>query len=111
MRFGLQCAGLVVESSNGLVQMFSPPRDSDCTYEIVEFVQGERLVMRTADGPFPMETTYTWSVTGEGRTRMVLRNRGEPAGFSKAMAPLLTPAMRRANRKDLAMLASILESG
>ena len=30
------------------------------TYEIVEFVPGQRLVMRTTQGPFPMETTYTW---------------------------------------------------
>ena len=30
------------------------------TYEVVEFVPGERLVMRTQQGPFPMETTYTW---------------------------------------------------
>ena len=81
------------------------------TYEVVEFVPGERLVMRTADGPFPMETTYTWSMAGEARTRMMLRNRGEPAGFSKLMAPLMASAMRRANRNDLAKLASILESG
>lgn len=80
------------------------------TYEIVEFVAGERLMMRTAEGPFPMETTYTWSAIGDDRTRMTLRNRGEPAGFSKLMAPLMTPAMRRANRKDLAKLASILET-
>ena len=30
------------------------------TYEVTEFVPGERFVMRTAEGPFPMETTYTW---------------------------------------------------
>jgi hypothetical protein len=34
------------------------------TYEVVELVPGERLVMRTAQGPFPMETTYTWKSVG-----------------------------------------------
>ena len=80
------------------------------TYEFVDFAPGERLVMRTAEGPFPMETTYTWSETGTGSTRMTLRNRGEPSGFSKAFAPFMVPAMRRANRKDLARLKAILES-
>lgn len=79
------------------------------TYEVVELVPGERLVMRTAEGPFPMETTYTWETESEGRTRMTLRNRGEPAGFSKLFAPLMGYAMRRANRKDLARLKSLLE--
>ena len=78
------------------------------TYEIAEHVPGERLVMRTADGPFPMETTYTWAPAGPGATRMTLRNRGEPAGFSRFVSPLMAPAMRRANRKDLAQLRSIL---
>ena len=85
-------------------------RRLEYTYEITELVPGERLVMRTQQGPFPMETTYTWSPAGDGATRMTLRNRGEPAGFSKVMAPLMTPAMRRANRKDLAQLKRILES-
>ena len=66
--------------------------------------------MRTEHGPFPMETTYEWTATSEGSTRMTLRSRGEPAGFSKLIAPFVAPAMRRANRKDLAKLKSILET-
>src|SRR3954454_8538524 len=79
-------------------------RRLEYTYEIVELVPGERLVMRTAEGPFPMETTYTWQSEGTDRTRMTLRNRGEPAGFSTLMAPMMGRAMRRVNRKDLAAL-------
>jgi uncharacterized membrane protein len=79
------------------------------TYEIVESVAGERLVMRTAEGPFPMETTYTWQPHGTGQTRMTLRNRGEPSGFAKLAEPVLAAAMSRANRKDLATLKHRLE--
>jgi len=81
------------------------------TYEITDFTPSERLVMRTAQGPFPMETTYTWRAMDDGSTRMTLRNRGEPAGFSRLTAPLMAIAMRRANRKDLANLRARLESG
>jgi uncharacterized membrane protein len=79
------------------------------TYEIVDLVPGQRLVMSTAQGPFPMETTYTWQPLGEARTRMTLRNRGEPTGFSTVAAPVMAAAMRRANRKDLANVKRILE--
>jgi uncharacterized membrane protein len=79
------------------------------TYEIVELLPGERLVMRTAEGPFPMETTYAWQAAGEQSTRMQLRNRGEPRGFGALAAPLLEVAMRRANRKDLTRLKRLLE--
>jgi hypothetical protein len=90
----------------------SPSSSADAspyTYEVTEFVPGERFVMRTAEGPFPMETTYTWKDASGGATRMVLRNRGEPVGFAKIAAPVMVHAMRRANRKDLRRLKQILE--
>jgi uncharacterized protein YndB with AHSA1/START domain len=79
------------------------------TYEIRELVPGERLVMSTAQGPFPMETTYTWDDARPGATRMTLRNRGEPAGFAKVAAPVMERAMRRAMNQDLRRLSAILE--
>lgn len=78
------------------------------TYEVREYAPGERLVMSTADGPFPMETTYTWAEV-PGGTRMTLRNRGEPSGFARVAGPAMAAAMRRANRKDLALLKRVLE--
>jgi uncharacterized protein YndB with AHSA1/START domain len=81
------------------------------TYEIVELIHPERLVMRTAEGPFPMETTYTWTPTQEGFTRMTLRNRGNPSGSPSLMVRFMAGAMRRANRKDLARLKAVLEEG
>jgi len=80
------------------------------TYEVVELVPTERFVMRTAEGPFPMETTYTWETTADGSARMTLRNRGTPVGFSKLVAPFMARAVRNANRKDLAALKKLLET-
>jgi uncharacterized membrane protein len=81
------------------------------TYEVTELVPDERMVMRTADGPFPMETTYTWQALSDGVTRMTLRNRGRPAGFATVAGPFLAAAMRRANHKDLTALRNRLERG
>ncbi len=79
-------------------------------YEVVELVPSERLVMRTADGPFPMETTYAWETDADDGTRMTLRNRGTPTGFSKLVVPFLARAVQSANRKDLGALKKLLET-
>ena len=65
--------------------------------------------MRTAQGPFPMETTYTWTSVAPGETRMTLRNAGAPSGFAALATPLLASSMRRAMANDLAVLKRILE--
>ncbi|HEX2721282.1 MAG TPA: SRPBCC family protein [Gemmatimonadaceae bacterium] len=80
------------------------------TYEIVELVPLERLVMRTAEGPFPMETTYTWEALSPRSTRMTLRNRGTPAGFAKFAGPMMGRSIRKATEKDLTALKELLES-
>ena len=80
------------------------------TYEVRDIVPGELFVMSTADGPFPMQTTYAWQDAPGGGTIMTLRNEGEPAGFGKVAAPVMATAMRRANQKDLARLKGILEA-
>ena len=80
------------------------------TYEISDLVPGESLIMRTAEGPFPMETSYRFEPDGRDGTLMTLRNRGNPTGFGVLVAPFMAMAIRRANAKDLSRLRQLLES-
>ena len=80
------------------------------TYEVREIVEGQRFVMSTAEGPFPMETTYTWEDTSVGGTLMTLRNAGSPSGFGRMAAPVMAAAIRKANQRDLKKLKGILEA-
>lgn len=84
-------------------------RELKYLYEIKEFIPDQKLVMRTAEGPFPMETTYTWEKVGNNKTRMTLRNAGKPSGFSIFFAPLMGTMMKKANKKDLKKLKEIIE--
>ena len=86
-------------------------RTLDYTYEVRGLEPGRRFVMATAQGPFPMETTYTWEDVTDGATRMTLRNRGEASGFAAITAPVMTRAMRKANEADLRRLKALLEVG
>lgn len=79
-------------------------------YEVVEDIRNQKFVMRTADGPFPMETTYEWEKINDRSTRMKLRNKGAPSGFSKLFAPIMALMMKKANNNDLKKLKSILEA-
>jgi uncharacterized membrane protein len=79
-------------------------------YEVIYWAPEQRFVMCTATGPFPMETTYSWEDRPDGSTRMKLRNRGVPSGFSVLMKPFMAAAMKRATTKDLARLKAILEA-
>ena len=106
-------AGLVALSAEGAVPFVARflGRTLAYTYEVREHVPGERLVMSTDEGPFAMETTYTWADAADGGTRMTLRNRGEPSGFAAVAGRAMAPAMRRANRRDLQRLKEALERG
>lgn len=85
-------------------------RDISYVYEIVELIPLEKLVMRTIKGPFPMETTYLWKEIDENTTEMILRNKGNPKGFSKLFSPLIASKMKKANNEDLKSIKNILES-
>ncbi|WP_422080199.1 SRPBCC family protein [Ulvibacterium sp.] len=78
-------------------------------YEITEFIPGLKMVMQTSEGPFPMETTYSWLKIGPDTTKMTLRNKGVPSGFSKLFRPIMAAAVRRANKADLRRIKMLLE--
>jgi uncharacterized membrane protein len=85
-------------------------RALEYVYEVRAIEPNRRFVMATSDGPFEMETTYTWEDAASGATKMTLRNRGEPSGFASVTAPVMSLAMRRANQADLRRLKALLEA-
>jgi uncharacterized membrane protein len=79
-------------------------------YTVEEHVPGERTVLRTEEGPFPIETTLSFADAGDGATEVMLTTSGEKKG-SKVANRILERTIRRTSRKDLARLKKILESG
>jgi hypothetical protein len=103
-------APAVVGSRIAFVAKFGGRRRIAYTYQVLELVPGTRLVMATTEGAMKMETTYEWADLPGGATQMKLRNRGDASGFSKLLAPVMAPMVRRANKKDLARLKALLET-
>ena len=85
-------------------------RRLEYTYEVVELIAAERLVMRSDQSPFRMETTYTFQDAPDDATWMSVRNRGEPTAYAGLAPPILATAIRRATSNDLARLKAILEA-
>jgi uncharacterized membrane protein len=85
-------------------------RRLEYVYEIVEWEPSEQIAMRTADGPFPMQTVTSWRPVGDRVTHMVLRNQGAPTGLRRLVAPFVAITMRRAMRQDLDDLKRVLEA-
>jgi uncharacterized membrane protein len=79
-------------------------------YEVLELLEGERFVMRSSQGPLPIETTYTFHDAPDGATVMALRNRSEPAGFARLTSAVIARAIARANNRDLRRLRRLLTS-
>lgn len=92
-------------------------RELAYTYEIVDIVPGERLVMRS-ERPFRVETSLTWwdeepapaeeHLPERPRTGMALRNAGWPAGMTTLGSGAVTLGMKRAMRRDLERLRLVL---
>lgn len=79
------------------------------TYEVVEFIAGQKMVMRTESNGMILETTFGWQAVDENHTCMRLRNRAIPAGLSKAITPLFALSIRSYTRKNLKYLKRMLE--
>lgn len=78
-------------------------------YEVIEFIPNNILILQTKQGPFPMETTYSWEKVSENRTKMILTNTANPKGLGRLFAPFLTNRISKENVKDLKKLRRILE--
>ena len=78
--------------------------------EVDELESGRRIVLRSIKSPFPMRVTYTFEPDTSG-TRATVRVEGGPDGPLRRASGLMSWAVRRNLRKDVARLMQICETG
>ena len=76
--------------------------------EVVEFEAESKLVMKTAEGPFPMTVHYEFE-DAQSSTLVRVRNQGGSGGVASIFSPLMGWMVNRQVKKDLALLKSVLE--
>jgi uncharacterized membrane protein len=76
--------------------------------EIDELSPGERLVMHSVAGPFPMRITYEFAAR-EGATVARIRVEGDAGRFFAVATPVVRRKLRRSVEGDLATLKGLLE--
>lgn len=79
-------------------------------FEVVEYVEGERIRIQTYESTFPLDITRRVEALGEGRCRVTAEVGGEPTGLFALFGPLMAPMVKRSVSRDYAALKAILEA-
>ena len=79
------------------------------SFEIVQWVEGERVQIRSTAGTFPIDVTRELIDEGDG-CRVSARVKGEPGGLMGMMGPLMSRMVRRSVDGDYKRLKVMLES-
>ena len=84
-------------------------RQIEYVMEVAEIDPGRRIVLRSIKSPFPMQVTYTFEPDAAGSQASV-RVEGGPEGFMRHADSLMSLAVRRNLRRDVARLKEICEA-
>ncbi|MEM9132852.1 MAG: SRPBCC family protein [Actinomycetota bacterium] len=79
------------------------------SFEVVEFVDGERIRIITTGGTMPIDVTRTVTAIDDERSRAAAVVRGEPGGWMRAAGPLMRILVGSSVRRDYRRLKELLE--
>ena len=79
------------------------------SFEVVEFVAGERIRIKTTGGTMPIDVTRTVEAKPDGSATVGAVVRGDSSGVFKIAAPLMKMMVGASVRKDYGRLKAVLE--